>query len=413
MWYLGHGTLAQMQPGQLPRAESIDPAVLRQLERWFVSKGVPQFIEGYSSEQRMDARAAPLIAAWIVVWTVLLWASHGGLQLGIIAVGIIGSLAFVAVSYALVSWFRGRSIGSLPAKFDLFDIALFALLPSVPAAVLAPARWDAVWSFLNVLLGIGIIYIVIGFGLLELALWALKQLRTQLVHIVSLLARTLPVLLILVVFLLFAVELWQVAHSLHLIELVALLGLMLLIAGLLIVTTFRPEIQRLDAWDDWDALLDDARQTPAEPLTLVVRRPTDGSHPLGWLQRRNLDFLVLVNQLLQSVFVALLVMAFLVAFGLLALPASVQEGWIGEAVNVVTVFELLGEPRTVSAELLTVSALLSAIVGLYFTGLALTDATYRAEHFTLVVAELRSLNATRTVYLAALRLPALSSTDSP
>ena len=83
---------------------------------------------------------------------------------------------------------------------------------------------------------------------------------------------------------------------------------------------------------------------------------------------------MLVNQLLQSVFVALLVMAFLVAFGLLALPASVQEGWIGEAVNVVTVFELLGEPRTVSAELLTVSALLSAIVGLYFTGLALTDA---------------------------------------
>lgn len=53
-----------------------------------------------------------------------------------------------------------------------------------------------------------------------------------------------------------------------------------------------------------------------------------------------------------------------------------------------------------SAELLSVSALLSGIVGLYFTGLALTDAAYKAEHFTTVLGEVRQLLSVRAIYLA-------------
>ena len=245
-----------------PRAESIDPAsspartVVRQQGRPPVHRGL-QLRAACGRASGTTHRCIDHLS------TVLLWASHG-VSHSASSGRIIGSLASSRSP-------RPRLVVPRPfhrvAPGQVRPLRHRAVRPvaSAPAAILAPARWDAVWSFLNVLLGIGIIYIVIGFGLLELALWALKQLRTQLVHIVSLLARTLPVLLILVVFLLFAVELWQVAHSLHLIELVALLGLMLLIAGLLIVTTFRPEIQRLDAWDDWDALLDDARQRPLNP----------------------------------------------------------------------------------------------------------------------------------------------------
>ena len=38
----------------------------RLIERWFAGRGVPQLIQGYSTEQRMDARAVPFIGAWIV-----------------------------------------------------------------------------------------------------------------------------------------------------------------------------------------------------------------------------------------------------------------------------------------------------------------------------------------------------------
>ena len=119
-----------------------------------------------------------------------------------------------------------------------------------------------------------------------------------------------------------------------------------------------------------------------------------------------------MNQLLQSTFVSLL-FAFLVAFGLIAVPSAVQATWIGGPVTVLAELDVLGEVRALSAELVTVSALLSGIVGLYFTGLALTDPTYRAEHFTAVVGELRMLLAARALYRAQLARTPRASRPAP
>ena len=177
----------------------------------------------------------------------------------------------------------------------------------------------------------------------------------------------------------------------------------MLIASLLIVTTFRPEVRRLEAGTDWDIVEADVQGTPAAPIADSSKRPASPAARLTWLQRINLDFVVVINQLLQSTFVALLVMAFLVVFGLLVVPASVQEQWISAPVTVVWEFDLLGETRILSIELLIVSALLSGIVGLYFTGLALTDNAYRSEHFTTMLGELRQLFSVRSVYLAEVR----------
>lgn len=43
------------------------------IEHWFARRGVPQLVEGYESETRLDTRAAPLIVAWLVLGTVLFW----------------------------------------------------------------------------------------------------------------------------------------------------------------------------------------------------------------------------------------------------------------------------------------------------------------------------------------------------
>jgi hypothetical protein len=45
----------------------------RTIERWFAARGVPQLIEGFSTEQRMDARALPFILVWLVAGTLLVW----------------------------------------------------------------------------------------------------------------------------------------------------------------------------------------------------------------------------------------------------------------------------------------------------------------------------------------------------
>jgi hypothetical protein len=173
------------------------------------------------------------------------------------------------------------------------------------------------------------------------------------------------------------------------------------VAALLAVTTFRAELARLGHMG-WDEVLRHVAGTPVEALAPSVA-PDHDVPRLSWLERINLTTLVLVNQLIQSTFVALVIIGFLIALGLLAIPAEVQERWIGEGVTTLLRFELLGEDRRLSLELLRVSALLGGIVGLYFTGLAITDvATQRSGEFRRAVADVRHLVAARAVYRAAL-----------
>ena len=397
--------------GRVPYAEPMDVLLSaatgampsdtrRDIERWFVRRGVPQFIEGYSTEQSMDARAAPFIAVWIAIWTGLWWAGRFDIPLAWRVIAALASLAVVGVAYRTIMAARRRSTAGRQQRFDLTDIAAFGILPAVPTLIVGRDVVASIYNALNLLLGIGVIYIVIAFGLIEIAVWAFGRLRDHVLHIVTLLARTLPVLLILVVFLMFAAEIWEAAHALHGGELAAVLTLLLLIAVLLVVTTFRPEIRRLEAATDNDLVRGDVLDTPAAAVATPLADVALPAPRLTWLQRLNLDFVVTVNQLLQSSFVALLVMAFLVVFGLIVVPEPVQSQWIGGPVTALLEFELLDEVRVLSAELLSVSALLSGIVGLYFTGLALTDAAYKAEHFTTMLGEVRQLLSVRAVYLA-------------
>ena len=55
-----------------------------------------------------------------------------------------------------------------------------------------------------------------------------------------------------------------------------------------------------------------------------------------------------------------------------------------------------------SAELLTVGAILAGIVGLYFSGLAISDESYRREQYDQEVGGIRQVLAVRTLYLEAL-----------
>jgi MFS family permease len=383
--------------------QDLAPAERLAIERWFVRRGVPQLVEGYGSEARLDARAAPGIAAWLVIGTALFWGVNPAWPAILNVAAATGTVLFVALAFLAIRWLRRRPPIWRLMTFDVIEIGLLGLLSAVPAGLIDGSLREFVIAFLNCLLGIGLIYVAVLFGLIEVAWWALGRLRTQVAGIVGLIATTLPILLILVAFLLFAAEIWEAAHALHGGELAALIGLLILIASLLVVTTFRAELARLDEEPtDWEAVVREVEGTPVQAIALGMPPPQARTPPLGRLERINLTALVLINQLLQSAFVALLMMAFLVAFGIIALPAEVQERWIGEPITSLGRFDLFAEERRLSAELLSVSAMLSAIVGLYFTGLAITDSANRGDQFRRAVAEVRQLLSVRAVYLAAL-----------
>ena len=381
----------------------MDAETRRAIERWFATRGVPQLIEGFSSEQRMDARAVPYIGVWLVVGTYLVWAHRPNAEPLDNAVAMTLALVASLAAIGAFLWIRHHVPFEPTSKLDIVDIAVIGLVPGIAAAVVHGSPRVVIGVTPFVLLGVGAIYLVTGFGLLELAGWALGYLRAQLGQIVTLVARTLPVLLILVVFLLFASELWQAAHTLGGADLAAVIGLLLVVATILCVNRARDEIGSIEGSRDREAIALLLDGTPAEPLGGSVRSWEEPPRRLQWQERANLVLLMLISQLLQSLFVGLLVTVFLVALGLLAIPASVQEVWVGEPIRPVFEFELFGEPRLLSAELLVTAGLLGGVCALYFTGLALTDSAFRSEFHERVVGDVEQIMAVDAAYLAALR----------
>jgi hypothetical protein len=382
---------------------TLDPALRGDIERWFARRGVPQLIEGYRSEPAMDSRAAPLISAWLVLGTIRDWGTNPDWPLAANLAGIAATIAWMAVVWTVVSRLRGRSVVMRPTTVDVVDIATIAFAPALPAAIIDGSAREGITAVLGALTGIGVIYVVIGFGLIEIGAWAIERLWLQLTHIVELVARTLPVLLILVVFLLFAAEMWEAANAMSWLELGLVLVLLLVVAALLVVVSVRRELRRIEARTDVDGVVADASGTPAASLAESIRGAGLPSPRLSWLERSNVTLLVAIPHLLQAVAVGVVVMGFLVLFALIAIPASVQEGWIGGPPRDVVAFVLLDELRTLSEEMVIVSAVLGGIVGLYFSGLAITDASYRSEGWDREVAGVREILAVRVLYLEALR----------
>jgi hypothetical protein len=381
-------------------------ALRTEIERWFARRGVPQLIEGYSSEPAMDARAAPFLAGWLVLGTIRDWGTRPDWPLAANVAGIVATVAWMAFAWTVVRRIRGRPPTSRHTTFDLMDIATLALLPSLPAALIDGSPREAILSTLGALTGIGIVYVIVGFGVIEIGLWALGRLWLQLTYLVGLVARTLPILLIIVVFLLFETAIWQVAHAMDWTELMVILLLLLLLAALFVGTAFRRELREIESDADRDRLVREARDTPARDL--VGADPTDpvAIPRLTWLQRGNLTLLVVVPTLLQATFVAIVVAGFLSAFAAFIVPLPVLVDWIGDQPQVLVTADVLGETRALTEEMVVVCALLGGIVGLYFSGLAISDPAYRSERFERDIAGVRTLLAARAFYIGALRLSA-------
>jgi hypothetical protein len=383
----------------------VRPELRHEIERWFLRRGVPQLVAGYTSERQMDNRAAPLIIGWVVLGAVLFWGVNPLWPALANVAGVVGVLAFVVAGWLAQRWLRGRRRWAPGMRLDFIDVVIIGPLIGIGAGVVDGSPGEALVAMLNSLLGIGVIYVIVGIGLLEIGLWSLVHFGRELFRVVGLLSRTLPVLLILVLFLLFSSEIWEAAHGLAGVELAAILVLVTAIAVALVLTGVRSELNGVPA-PDWPTLEAQAAQTPAAPLLDLPRDPAQPVPKLSFLQRVNVTSLLVIGQLIQSFFVALTVMAFLLVFSLIALPGELQARWIGEPVAVIVDFDLLGELRTLSFELVVVTAILGAVVGLYFTGLAVNDAAYRPAHFGRLMDEVRPLIAGWAVYRS--RLPGSS-----
>jgi hypothetical protein len=287
---------------------------------------------------------------------------------------VLGGLAILLGAAGIVNRVRARPFLALPASVGRIELAVFVLLPALLPLIFGGQWVSTVITAAANLALLGLIYGVVGYGLVAIVRWAIGRFLSQLMSSLTLLTRAVPLLMIFAIVLFLTTEVWQVftdASGLML----ALLGAIFVGLGTLFLAARLPrEVRTLEG---------DAR-----PAADLDRR-----------QRLNVGLVLFISQALQVLFVSLAVGAFFVVFGLLAIDADVLRTWIGSSGHVLVSFDLGGDELELTEELLRVSGAIAAFTGLYFAIAMLTDSTYREEFLDGLTDEMREVFKARTEYL--------------
>ncbi len=337
-------------------------------ERRLRRAGLPLLIEDYSAYEDIFTRAVPLLS--LVVTGQLLGAVNKDWPLWANALALIGALAIVAGGVATVNQRRGRPLLSIPDRVGPLELTAFVLVPALLPLVFGGQVTSALVTAGGNVLLLLVIYLVVGVGLLSILRWAGGRLVGQLAASVKLLTRAVPVLLIFMIVLFINTEMWQVFSDVSEPALLGVIALFIAVASVFVISRLPREVRELE------------QDVGADP-------------PLTTRQRFNVGLVMFVSQGLQVAVVALLVGAFFVAFGTLAITPDVVEAWIGKRPHAIA-----GHP-SLSVELVKVSSALAAFSGLYYAIAVLSDATYREEFLDELQTSLRETFADRARYLEA------------
>lgn len=356
---------------------------LAEYERRFRRAGLPLFIEGFSASTDVFNRVVPLLA--LVFCGEMLgaidldWSPLANLA------AALGGLAILLVAFGIANRARGRPFRSLPRTVGKVELALFVFVPALlPLIFGGQVRSALVTAGANLLL-LGLIYAVVGYGLLAILRWVLARLLGQLRSALGLLAKAVPLLMIFALLSFTNQEMWQIFSSITTGQFWAILALFVLLGSAFLAVRIPREARGIE------------------------REAGEAQAPLARRQRLNVGLVMFVSQATQVLIVSLAVGLFFVAFGLLAINEPVRIDWMGFAGNELVAFDLLGERVELTSELLRVAAGLAAFSGFYFAIAMLTDSTYREEFLDELTTEMRQTFSARADYLklcAARQAPA-------
>ncbi len=335
-------------------------------ERRLRRAGLPLLIEDYSAFEDVFTRAVPLLG--LVFIGQLLGAVQLDWPLWANVLALAGGLAILVGGVALVNRGRGRPALSVPDRVGPVELAAFVLVPALLPLVFGGQVVSALVTAAGNAALLALIYGVVGIGLLSILRWAGARLLSQLTASLKLLTRAVPVLLIFMIVLFVNTEMWQVFSDVSDAALGGVVALFFGVGSVFVASRLPAEVRELE------------RDVGAEP-------------PLSSSQRFNVGFVMFISQGLQVLVVSVLVGAFFVAFGALAITPHVVEVWIGEPPRAIA------GHASLSVELLKVSSALAAFSGVYYAIAVLTDATYREEFLDELQVSLRETFHDRARYL--------------
>ncbi|MBJ7331493.1 MAG: hypothetical protein JHC95_16490 [Solirubrobacteraceae bacterium] len=339
---------------------------LEACERGLRRAGLPLLIEDYSAYEDVFTRAVPLLALVFVGQAFgaidLTWDWWANL------LAVLGGVAILLGAVALLNRRDGRPALSIPTRVGPLELALFVLVPALLPLVFGGQWRSAVVTAAGNLILLGVIWAVVGYGVLSIVTWSVRRLVGQLATSFVLLARAVPLLLVFSIVLFVNAEMWQVFSSLDDLQVAEVAALFVAVGLVFVVARVPREVREIE------------RQVGEGP-------------PLRTRQLVNVGLVLVVAQGLQVLTVAVVLGGFFVAFGWLAIEPAVIESWIGSPPE-----QIAGTEITV--ELLRVSGALAAFSGLYYAIAVLTDGTYREEFLEELTGSMRDTFRLRARYLA-------------
>ncbi len=348
------------------------PAELERYEQRFRRAGLPLFIEDFSPTHDIFTRATPLLVlvflAEMLGATSLNWPVWQNLLAAFVA------LVVLIGGFGLLNGFRGRPFWSLPTRFGIPELAVFVLLPALlPVVTQGQFRQFFGVAFGNLVL-IGLVYVVVGYGLIATTYWSLRRLAGDLAASITSMVRALPLLLVFSLVLFINTEMWQVFTGMPVAFILLSVAAFTLLSTLFLMGRLPKE---LDA----------------------IEQDVDSGPPLRRLQRLNLSVSLVIRQWVQTFVVSSGVGLFFVAFGMLAISQQIYADWGVDAGGWSYDVQLLGHPMVISASLVKVAVGIANFTGLYYSIALLTDSSYREEFLDTISAELRDLFTARAEYL--------------
>jgi hypothetical protein len=371
-----------------------------EIERWFVERGVPHFVESDCQSSALDTwtRALPLLVAAYV----LLGLNALNLRDWSIGQNLATAAAVVAIliaTWVLSNRLRGVAAFARPTDIDAPELLLFVFGPALPVLAFGQFR-DAFESIALALVLLALIYLWSSYGVGALLRWGARRSGGQLTGLGPLVARALPLLLVFNTFLFINAEVWEMAGTLDGAAYVIVVLTFFSLGAAFAVSRLPGFIRDENRFDSWADVASYLEQTPAAAIGL----PDSGAtlDPLRPRQRFNIGLIVLFGQMLQISLVVIALIGFFVFFGFMAIDIDTITNWTGlDTVLVVTEAGLGNRTLVLTDPLLRVSVFLGAFSGMYFTVVLTTDETYRREFASDVGPEIRQILAVRSAYHVA------------
>ena len=378
----------------------MDP--VRRTETWFARKGLPQFVDDYSSAKHIWTRALPALVVIVAVQLIsAIGSAVSGVTLALPLVTlVVAGLVLLGVGlwskYRRGYWFAPSDRVGWPVLVGFLLVGVIDEVVGTAAAARPVTVGNIAGAlFLQVLL-LGIIYVVTRFAMISMVVWGIRQTMRSAGDLYVVATKALPLLLIVLIVLFINTEVWQVSATLDSTLLWASSGLLLLLGLLVTLERTREQIAALDPASDMDRVRASCQDSPMDQQAHGLTEAVDPR--LGRAQKRNLLVAAIATQAIQAALIGLLVWLFFIVFGVIAINASIQQTWIGD-LGPVDVFWTVGGDHVLSRALIRVSTFLGAFAAFYTTVYAATDDVYRASFSEDVGASLQQAVDVRRVYL--------------